>query len=37
MGFVSIMLIRNLGSLVIAIDGIVIHDPTVELQVIISL
>ena len=31
------MLIWNLGSLVITIDGIVIHDQTVKLQVIISL
>ena len=31
------MLIWNLGSLVIAIDGMVIHDQTVKLQVIISL
>ena len=37
MDFVSIMLIWNLGSLVIAIDGIVIHDQTVKLQLIISL
>ena len=37
MDFVSIMLIWNLGSFVIAIDGIVIHDQTVKLQLIISL
>ena len=37
MDFVSIMLIWNLGSLVIAIDGIAIHDQTVKLWLIISL
>ena len=37
MDFVSIMLIWNLGSLVIAIGGIVIHDQTVKIQLIISL
>ena len=31
------MLIWNFGSLVIAIEGIVIHDQTVKLQLIISL
>ena len=37
MDFVSIMLIWNLGSLVIVIDGIVIHDQMVKFQLIIFL
>ena len=37
MDFVSILLIWNLGSLVIAIDGTVIRNETVKLQLIISL